>query len=59
MRLEILGEVLPDSLDIMTTRKDMDEIDLSGTKVPKQSATVNIPIHMSPFRSSAEVKMVS
>jgi len=28
-------------LNTMTTREDMDEIDLFGTKVPRKSATVN------------------
>ena len=29
-------------LNTMITREDMDEIDLSGTKVPKKSATVKL-----------------
>ena len=39
MRLEILGGVLLGGhfLNTMITREDMDEIDLSGTKLPKKA----------------------
>ena len=37
----------------MITREDMDEIDLSGTKVPKKSATVKIEM---PYLSCINVQ---